>query len=73
MSAGYLWLTTGIPVGKHVSMETCGSESPVITGLHGSGCMFWVMQVLVRLWLFIYYFATFWVPVIIFENSNKSS
>jgi hypothetical protein len=33
-------------VGKPVGMEIHGSESPVITGLRGSGCMFWVMQVL---------------------------
>ena len=46
MSLGYLRLTTGMPVGKTTGMETCGSESLVITSLHGSGCMFWVMQLL---------------------------
>ena len=46
MSLGYLWLTTGIPVGKPMSMETHGSELLVITGLHGSGCFFWVLRVL---------------------------
>src|ERR1700683_3103491 len=45
-SPGYLRLTTGIPVGKPAGMETRESESPVITGLHRSGCMFWVMRVL---------------------------
>jgi hypothetical protein len=45
-SPGYPQLTTGMPVGKPTGMETRGSESPVITGLHGSGCMFWVMRVL---------------------------
>src|ERR1700727_1632796 len=45
-SPGYPRLTTGMPVGKPTGMETRGSESPVITGLHGSGCMFWVMRVL---------------------------
>src|ERR1700685_3400074 len=45
-SLGYLWLTTGIPVGKPTGMKTCGSKSLVITGLRGSGCMFWVMRVL---------------------------
>jgi hypothetical protein len=46
MSPGYPRLTTGIPVGKIMGMETCGSESLVITSLCGSGCMFWVMQLL---------------------------
>ena len=46
MSPGYPWLTTGIHVGKPAGMETRGPESPVITGLRGSGCMFWVMRVL---------------------------
>ena len=32
----------GFPTG----METRGSESLVITGLHGSGILFWVMRVL---------------------------
>ena len=45
-SPGYLWLITGIPMGKPAGMETCGSESPVITGLCGSGCLLWVLQVL---------------------------
>jgi hypothetical protein len=45
-SPGYLQLITGIPVGKTTGMETCGSESLVITSLRGSGCMFWVMQLL---------------------------
>src|SRR5882762_4394071 len=31
--------------GKTCGYGTCGSESPVITGLHRSGCMFWVLQV----------------------------
>jgi len=44
-SPGYLRLTTGIPVGKPVGMETCGSESLVITGLRGSGYVFWVLRV----------------------------
>jgi len=44
-SPGYPRLTTGIPVGKPTGMETRGSESPVITGPHGSGCMFWVLRV----------------------------
>ena len=44
-SAGYLWLTTGIPMGKP-GMETCGSELLMITGLHRSGCLFWVLWVL---------------------------
>jgi hypothetical protein len=44
-SLGYPWLTTGIPVGKPVGMETRGSESLVITGLHGSGYVFWMLQV----------------------------
>jgi hypothetical protein len=46
MSQSYPRLTTGIPVGKIMGMETCGSESLVITSLCGSGCMFWVMQLL---------------------------
>jgi hypothetical protein len=44
-SPGYPRLTTGIPVGKPAGMETRGSESLVITGLRGSGCMFWVLRV----------------------------
>jgi hypothetical protein len=39
-SAGHPRLTTGIPVG----METRGSESLVITGLHGSGFLFWMLR-----------------------------
>ena len=54
-SAGHPRLTTGIPMG----METCGSESLVITGRHGSGflsgCCEYLPQVLVSL-LFIYLF-----------------
>jgi hypothetical protein len=45
-SPGYLWLTTGIPVGKPAGMETHGSELLVITGLYRSGCLFCVLQVL---------------------------
>src|ERR1700683_2058572 len=45
-SPGYPQLTTGIPVGFPTGMETRGSELPVITGLRGSGCLFWVLQVL---------------------------
>ena len=45
-SLGNLRLTTGIPVGKPVGMETCRSELPIIRGLHGSGFSFWVLQVL---------------------------
>jgi len=33
-------------MGKPAGMETCGSELPVITGLHGSGFLFWVLRVL---------------------------
>ena len=43
---GHLRLTTGIPVGKPAGMETRGSELLVITGLHGSGFLFWVLRVL---------------------------
>ena len=46
MSPGNPWLTTGIPVGKPTGMETPGSELPIITGLHRSGFLFWVLQVL---------------------------
>ena len=46
MSAGHPWLTTGIPMGKPVGMETCRSELLVITGLHRSGFSFWGLQVL---------------------------
>ena len=45
-SVGYPRLTTGIPMGKPAGMETCGSELLVITGLHGSGFLFWVLRVL---------------------------
>ena len=45
-SLGYPWLTTGIPVGKPAGMETHGSELLVVTGLHGSGCLVWVLRVL---------------------------
>ena len=52
-SPGNPRLTTGIPVGKPAGMETRGSELPIITGLHGSGFLFWcckyLPQVLVRL------------------------
>jgi hypothetical protein len=41
-SVGHPQLTTGIPVG----METRGSESLVITCLHGSRFLFWVLRVL---------------------------
>ena len=44
-SRGYPRLITGRPVGKPVGMETRGSESLVITGLHGSECVFWVLRV----------------------------
>ena len=46
MSLGYPWLITGIPVGKPVGMATHRSKLLVITGLHRSGCLFWVLQVL---------------------------
>ena len=46
MSVAHLWLTTGIPMGKPADMETHGSELLVITGLHGSGFLFWVLRVL---------------------------
>jgi len=46
MSVGHLRLTTGIPVGKPAGMETRRSELLVVTGLHGSGCLFLVLQVL---------------------------
>ena len=45
-SPGYPWITTGIPMGKPAGMETCGSESLVITGPHRSGFLFWVLRVL---------------------------
>jgi hypothetical protein len=45
-SAGYPRLTTGIPMGKPMGMETRGSRLLMITGLHGSGCLFWVLRVL---------------------------
>ena len=45
-SLGYPRLTTGIPVGKPVGMETRGSELLVVTGLHGSGCSFSALRVL---------------------------
>ena len=40
-SPGYPQLITGMPMGFPTGMETCGSESPVITGLHGSGSLLW--------------------------------
>ena len=52
-SLGYLRLTTGIPVGKPMGIETCGSEylsSQVYTDLgSSSGCCKYLPQVLVRL------------------------
>ena len=42
MSLVYPWLITGIPM---VRMETHRSESLMITGLHRSGCMIWVLRV----------------------------
>ena len=33
-------------MGKPADMETHGSELLVITGLHGSGFLFWVLRVL---------------------------
>ena len=42
MSVGHPRLTTGIPMG----METRRSELLVITSLHRSGCLFWVLRVL---------------------------
>jgi hypothetical protein len=45
-SVGYPRLTTGIPMGKPAGMETHGSELPIITGLHGSEFLFWVLRVL---------------------------
>src|SRR6267154_6837940 len=42
---GYPRLITGRSVGKPAGMETRGSESLVITGLHGSECVFWVLRV----------------------------
>ena len=44
-SPGYPRLITGIPMGFPMGMETHGSESLVITGLCGSGCVLWVLQV----------------------------
>ena len=44
-SPGYPRLTTGIPVGKPAGMETRGSKSLMITGLRGSGCVFWMLRV----------------------------
>ena len=38
---GHLGLTTGIPMGFPMGMETHRSELLVIMGLHGSGCLFW--------------------------------
>ena len=58
MSPGNPWLTTGIPMGKPAGMETRGSELPVITGLHGSGFLFWcceyLAQVLGRLGFYLF-------------------
>src|ERR1700683_4563736 len=66
-SLGYPWLTTGIPMGKPTGMETHGSELLVITGLHGSGFLLWVLQVLatstretkVYYFIIIYYITCF--------------
>src|ERR1700683_502255 len=66
-SPGYPWLTTGIPVGKPTGVETRGSELLVITGLHGSGFLLWVLQVLatstcetkVFYFIIIYYITRF--------------
>ena len=46
MSVGYPQLTTGILMEKPMGMETCRSKLLMITGLHGSGCLFWVLQAL---------------------------
>jgi hypothetical protein len=46
MSLSYPWLITGILMGKPMGMATCRSELLVITGLHRSGCLFWVLWVL---------------------------
>jgi len=71
-SAGYPWLTTGIPTGKPMGMETYGSKLLLITDLHGSGCLFWMLWGLAtstcetKIFLFftnlIYYllYYTFW-------------
>ena len=69
MSPGYPRLTTGIPVGKPAGMETRGSELLVITGLHGSGFLLWVLRVLatstretkVFYFIIIYYITRFYV------------
>jgi hypothetical protein len=62
-SPGYPRLTTGIPVRKPTGMETRRSESLVITGLHGSECVFWMVQVPATgtcqtMVFFIFYLAT---------------
>ena len=44
-SPGYPRLITGRLMGKPAGMETRRSESLVITGLHGSECVFWVLRV----------------------------
>src|SRR6202050_2585763 len=67
MSPGYLRLTTGIPMRKPMGVETCGSELLVITGLHGSGFLLWVLRVLatstretkVYYFIIIYYITCF--------------
>ena len=63
MSAGHPRLTTGIPMGKPTGMETRGSESLAIAGLHGSGFLFWgceyLPQVLVRLGFYFIYLLIF--------------
>ena len=65
-SLGYLRLVTGIPVGKPMSMSTCGSESPGGWNPHRSklgfqntkySCQVPVSTCAVPYWFF---FATFW-------------
>jgi hypothetical protein len=71
-------------MGKPMGMETRGSELLVITGLHRSGFLFWVMQVLTAstretmvIYLFIILlqlqclFIEIFIGVIIVENYNK--
>jgi hypothetical protein len=55
MSAGYPWLTTGIPVGKPTGLSYLSLQ--VHTDLSFcSGCCEYLSQVLVRLRYFIYLF-----------------
>jgi hypothetical protein len=80
---------SGLPTAhyRYTRGKTRGSESPVITGLPGSGCMFWAMRVLTAstretmvIYLFIillyfgylqFLFIEIFIGVITFENCNK--